>query len=429
MSEQPPSPRLIQPLRDFLAAESAGGALLVLGAVVGLIWANVATGSYEHFWDTELVLGWGSSEFAFSLREGWNDILMTLFFLLVGLEIKRELTTGHLRERRAAMLPVFGAVGGMVAPALIYLAVAGGEAPRGWGVPVATDIALAVGVATLLGKRVPSGLRTFLLALAVVDDIGGIIVIAVAYSEGIDFVWLAIAVLAVLGMVVVDRSPIAAFTPILLLGIVLWIALYRAGVHPTIAGVVMGLLTTTRPYVSVEGVNSDRIADLSSVHEVVQTRLTARRTVSHLEWVEHQLLPWVTFFIVPVFALANTGVKIDAGELGGQLTSAVALGVFFGLLLGKPIGVFVLASLAVKTRIAVLPAGVTSRLLLGAGALAGIGFTVAIFITELAFVDEERLAEAKVAILLASIAAALLGTLILWRRPSTAGSVEGHAAR
>jgi NhaA family Na+:H+ antiporter len=424
------SSRTIQPLRDFLAAETAGGAVLVVGAVVGLLWANLAAGSYHDLWDTEIGLSWGAQEFHLSLRHWWNDGLMTLFFLLVGLEIKRELTSGHLKDRRAAMLPVFGALGGMAVPALIYLAFAGGTDARGWGVPVATDIALAVGVATLLGPRVPSGLRTFLLALAVVDDIGGIVVIAVAYSEGVRFAWLALGAVAVLGMAGINRSGKGSFAPVLALGVVLWIALYRAGVHPTLSGVIMGLLTPTTPQRDPATVLPSEYAGLSGVtgvDDVAHARHTARRTVSHLEWVEHGLLRWVTFGIVPLFALANTGVEIDVGELGDQVTSAVSLGVFFGLLLGKPIGVFLAANLAVALRLAVLPAGATKRLVLGVASLAGIGFTVAVFITELAFVDEARLAEAKVAILLASIGAALLGTAILWRRPS-AGEVDATVA-
>jgi NhaA family Na+:H+ antiporter len=415
--------RVVSPLRDFLHTEAAGGVLLVLASVAALVWANSPwKASYHRLWETTISITVADHSLSLDLQHWVNDGLMTIFFLVVGLEIKRELTTGHLAGRRAATLPVAAAVGGMVVPALLYLAIAGGTAPKGWGVPMATDIALAVGVLALAGKGAPASLRAFLLGLAVVDDIGAIVVIAVFYSTGVLFGWLVAAAVAVGLTVVFQRIGVYQTIVYVMLGTFVWFALHEAGVHPTLAGVAMGLLAPVTARVDPELVDADELADLSTVEHARATQSVARSSVSTVEWLEHVLHPWTSFIIVPVFALANAGVEVSTDSLRDALKSPIMWGIIVGLVIGKPLGVVLASTLAVRSGRADSPEGTTPRHVLGAGNAAGIGFTVALFIAELAFTNddgtpnERHITDAKMAILLASVVSGLVAWAVLRQR-------------
>lgn len=322
------------------------------------------------------------------LRHWVTDGAMALFFLVVGLEIKRELTIGHLVDRRSAMLPIAAALGGMAVPALLYLAVAGRTDPRGWAVPMATDIALAVGVLAIAGPRVPPSGRAFLLGLAIVDDIGAIVVIAVAYSSGVSPGWLVCAALLVAAAGAARRARIRLHAPFVVIGIALWFALHQSGVHATLAGVAMGLLApigSTRPATSV------------------------------VERLERAFHPWTSYAILPIFAVASAGTEISSASIEGALRSWVAWGVVVGLVAGKPIGVFAAARLATRPGLARRPDGTSTPHIVGIGHAAGVGFTVALFIAELAFDDVSRQQSVKLAILAASAVSAALSLAVLRR--------------
>jgi len=406
--------RLLSPLRDFLHTEAAGGVLLVIAAAVALIWANSPwSASYHQLWATQAGISVGGHSFVFDLQHWVNDGLMTVFFLVVGLEIKRELSTGHLSNRRSATLPIVAALGGMIVPALVYLAIAGRTDARGWGVPMATDIALAIGVLALLGSRVSAELRVFLLGLAIVDDIGAIIIIAAVYSSGVSWTWLLIAALGLVLTIATRQGGVHVTLVYAAIGAAVWFAMYKAGIHPTLAGVVMGLLAPTVPRITPELIDTDDLLDVSSVEQVRITTDLARSSVSVVEWLQYVLHPWTSYLIVPVFALANTGIEISTQSLRDALGSPIAWGILAGLVVGKPLGVVLASRLATRVDIAELPAGATARQLLGAGTAAGIGFTVALFIAEEAFVDPARQAYAKLAILIASIVSAMLAMVVL----------------
>ena len=427
---QPGRWRALSPLRDFLRTEAAGGALLVVAAVAALVWANSPwSASYDTVWNTKASLSLGDHVLALDLRHWVNDALMAVFFLVVGLEIKRETTSGHLARPRAAALPLAAAVGGMAIPALVYLAIAGRSAAHGWGVPMATDIALAVGVMALAGSRVPSSLKAFLLGLAVVDDIGAIVVIAVFYSDGVSVGWLGVAAAALAATVLIRRLGVHQLLAYCALGALLWFALHEAGVHPTLAGVAMGLLAPATPRLSPDLVDVEELTDLTTVENARLTTDIARASVSTVEWLEHLLHPWTSYLIVPVFALANAGIVVDAGRLSAAWDSPIMWGVAAGLLLGKPLGVLLATRLAVSSGVAERPPGTTGRHLLGAGTAAGIGFTVALFIAELAFreggvVNEEQVADAKMAILLASLLSGVIAFVVLRQRPDTSDTPD-----
>lgn len=395
----------ISPLRDFLRSESAGGALLVVATVVALFWANSPwSAAYHALWDTNFSLALGRYDFTMDIGHWINDALMTIFFFVVGLEIKRETTHGHLASREKIMLPLVAAFGGMIVPALTYFVIAGSEAARGWGVPMATDIALAVGLLTTLGSRVPRGLRAFLLGLAVVDDIAAIIVIAVFYSDGVSARWLAYAGASLLGVALLKKANVQAIGAYLTLGVFLWFAFHEAGVHATLAGVIMGLLTPNTPKENIAHVDVDD-------HQAP----SREGSVSVLEWFEHLLHPWSAFVVVPLFALANAGISISSDSISSALDSRVAWGVFAGLVIGKPLGVFVFSIILQRGKRIQLPDGASPLQLLGIGHAAGIGFTVALFISELAFTNEQHKLDAKFAILAASTVSAVMALLILSR--------------
>ncbi len=369
----------------FVSVEVLGGIVLLASTLAALAWANLAPGSYADAWSTELTIGAGRLTLTESRQLWVNDGLMTVFFFVVGLEIKRELVRGELRDPRIASLPVVAAVGGMVVPALLYLAVnAGGPGGRGWAIPMATDIAFAVAVLAILGSRVPPQLRLFLLTLAIVDDIGAIIVIALFYSGDISAAWL-LGGAASLGVVFgLQRLGVRYAIAYVIPAVVLWVCVFESGVHATIAGVALGLLTPARP-------------------------LGGREV---LEGLEARIHPWSSFVIVPVFALANAGIELGGDSVTRALKSPIALGVVLGLVIGKPLGIVTTTALVLRLRLARLPAGIRLAHIGAAGAAAGIGFTVSLVIANLSFAGV-RLDDAKIAILCASTLSAAGGTALL----------------
>ncbi len=406
--------RLLSPLRDFLGTEAAGGVLLAVGAAIALVWANSPwKAAYNRLWSSDLGITVAGHTLQLDLRHWVNDGLMTIFFLVVGLEIKRELTSGHLSDRRAAMLPIVAAIGGMAVPALLFVAIADSGSRHGWGVPMATDIALAVGVVAVVGDRVPSSMRAFLLGLAIVDDIGAIVIIAAFYSDDIGWGWLALSAALLALTAVLRRIGLRPTMVYVVVGVALWLAMHEGGIHPTLAGVAMGLLAPTQPHLSADLIDIEELNDLSTVDHAYATSELARSSVSTVEWLEHVLHPWTGYVIVPVFALANAGIEISADGLRDAMGSALTWAVLVGLVAGKPLGVFVASRLAVRAGVADLPPGGTTRSLLGVGNAAGIGFTVALFVAELAFDDADQLTNAKLAILVASIVSAVLAFAVL----------------
>ena len=416
-----PIVRMLSPLRDFLATEAAGAVLLAVGAVVALVWANSPwSASYDDLWHSRAGITIAGHTLELDLRHWVNDGLMTVFFLVVGLEIKRELVDGHLATRRAALLPAAAALGGMVVPSVLYLAIAGTTEPRGWAVPMATDIALAIGVLAAAGSRVTASLRAFLLGLAIVDDIGAIVIITAVYSTGVAFGWAAAAAVAVAATYAVRRFGVHITWVYVVIGAATWFSLHEAGIHPTIAGVATGLIAPCAPRLHRDLIDDSELTDLSDVEAARTTANDARGSVSVVEWLLHVLHPWTSYVIVPIFALANSGIELSADGFGDALRSPVTWGVFVGLVAGKPLGVVLATRGAIRAGIADRPDGATRQQLLGIGTAAGIGFTVALFITELAFTDPTDQANAKLAILMASLvsAAAAIAILTVGGRPS-----------
>ncbi|MFM2154207.1 MAG: hypothetical protein RL382_108 [Actinomycetota bacterium] len=383
--------RRIAPQRDFLHRESTGGLLILAASALGLITANSPL-SDNYFSALDLRLSIGSDWFLIDLTilKVINYLLMSIFFFVVGLEIKRELTSGHLASFKKAMLPFVAAIGGMAVPALIYLAIAGGVAPGGWGVPVATDIALAVGLLAMLGPSVAASLRSFLLALAVIDDIGAILIIAFVYSTGIKFSWLAAAALALALIVVLKKMRVSYLFVYCLVAFTVWFSLYKTGVHPTLAGVILGLMTP------------------NIVRKESGLEDSEDGSISVIEWLEHKFHPISTFLVVPIFAFANTGVVITSESIKGASQSLIAWGIFFGLVIGKPLGVLLASIAAKRSKLAEFPEGATNSSILATGSAAGIGFTVAIFIADLAFDDARTQDIAVLAVIFASVVSALL---------------------
>jgi NhaA family Na+:H+ antiporter len=420
---------VLMPVQQFLRIELLGSLLLMATAIVAIVWANSPWAeSYFAIWRRYLTVDLLVLELNLNLQHWINDALMAFFFFVVGLEIKRELVHGNLADRRKATLPAIAAIGGMVVPALAYVAFnSGGPGAGGWGIPVATDIAFAVGVLGLLGNRVSIELRVFLLALAIVDDIGAILVIALFYTESLSpgaLVWAA----AFLGLIVVlQRLGVRSTMAYVLVGALVWLAVFESGLHATIAGVVLGLMTPSSPYVDpaaypdqIEGLREDYMdalaegnvsqqqAALGRIEEVTQW------TESPVEKMERLFHPWTAYLVLPLFALANAGVALSGEALRGAVSSSVTLGVILGLVLGKLVGVSGAAWIAVKLGLADLPSGVRWGQVAGTGLLAGIGFTMSIFVTTLAFYGEPGLIdEAKIGILVASVLAGVLGYLLL----------------
>jgi len=416
-----------RPFQAFFRLEAASGILLLAAAAVALAWANSPfAASYVSFFATPLSVGAGSLGFDFSLLDLVNEGLMTVFFFVVGLEIKRELAIGELSSPANVALPAFAALGGMVVPAAIFAALnAGGEGAAGWGVPMATDIAFAVGALSLLRRRVPHALVVFVTALAILDDIGGIVVIALFYGHGLSLGWLAAAAGFAAIAVALGRAHARSGLAYAAAGAALWWALHHAGIHATIAGVVLGLAVPARPRRAAGEllrelcVHATRLAEEKASDEELRAAellgIEARieQLGSPLARFEHALHPWVAFGVMPLFALANSGVSLS-GLGPSDLVGPVALGVGLGLVVGKTLGVFGVSLLAVRLGVATLPAGVSPAKLLGASILTGIGFTVALFIAALAYPDAPPLlAQAKVGILVGSLVAGVGGSLVL----------------
>ncbi|MGI9120157.1 MAG: Na+/H+ antiporter NhaA, partial [Acidimicrobiales bacterium] len=398
---------------------SAGGVVLLAGALAALVWANSPwSDSYAGLWETEVVVQLGRFALVEDLRQWVNDGLMALFFFVVGLEIKRELVHGELRSPRTAALPALAALGGMVVPALLYLAVnAGRPGVHGWGVPMATDIAFAVGVVSLLGHRVPASLKLFLLTLAVADDLGAIVVIAFFYSSGIDSLALAVAGLLVAAIVGLRQAKVTWMPIFVVLGAGVWLATLASGVHATIAGVVVALLTPARPLAPgvVAKEWADDLADEPTPGQLIDMTRMAKDSVSVAERLEHHLHPLTSFVIIPLFALANAGVVLAAGVFDAPGAAAVAAGVVLGLVVGKVVGITLASWLAVRLGLGTLPRGVGWPQMVGIAAVAGIGFTVSLFVAGLAFDDPALEGAAKVGILAASAIAAVAGSALLAR--------------
>ena len=426
-----PGRRLPRPVRMFLATEVAGGVVLLGASCVALVWANSPwQHTYVSLWRTDLSIGLGRWVISEDLRHWVNDGLMALFFFVVGLEVKRELVKGELREVRAAALPVLAAVGGMIVPALLYAVVnLGRPGGHGWGIPMATDIAFALGVLAILGSRAPASLKVFLLTLAIVDDIGAIVVIAVVYSRGIDGRALGIAVASVVLMVLLRKVGIVWLPLFVILGVVVWVATHASGIHPTIAGVVLGLLCPIHPLAPARVARTwlRQIQDEPAPGDLAAMTNMARASVSVAERLEYLLHPWTGFVVVPLFALANAGVVLRADSLDGQGTVAVAGGVVAGLVVGKCVGILFTVWVAVRIGISPLPTEVTWGQMAGVAMIAGIGFTVSLFIAGLAFPGEAHLEDAaKLGILVASAVAAVTGAWLVARsRPTHHGGGDG----
>lgn len=418
-----PIDSIAAPLQRFIHTETSGGAVLLLAAVIALFIANSDAGAaFESFWSTKIGLRIGDASWDYPLRHWINDGLVTLFFFVIGLEIKREIVLGELSELRAAALPIAAAAGGMVVPAAIYFALAAGpQAASGWGVVMATDIAFVVGCLALLGSRVPNSLRVFVLALAIIDDIGAILVIAIGYSHGfhaIPFTGALIGLGTTILMQWLGIRPVLAYW---FIGILTWAALHESGIHPTIGGVALGLLTPVTPWVEqsrleqfLEWAGRSKLTDQhrGSQQASKSTRRALARaaveSLAPLQRLEESLHPWSAFIILPVFALANAGVSVSPIGMSDPITFAIIAGLF----IGKPIGIFLFSLLAVALGLARKPSDASWPMVLAAGSLCGIGFTMAIFISNLAF-EGEALQHAKLGVLLASILSAVVAMAAL----------------
>ena len=407
-----PIDRIRQPLQRMIHLENLSGIALIAGAVTALVLANTgAAETMDHFWHHHLQIKIGAIDLDESLVHWVNDALMTIFFFVAGLEIKRELVVGDLRDPRKAALPAVGALGGMVVPALLYVLLADGATRGGWGIPMATDIAFAVGILTLLGNRVPGRLKVFLLTLAIVDDLGAIMVIAVFYTSTLNTTALAAAGGLLLLMIGLRTLGVWWMPIYVLAGSALWLAVFESGVHATLAGVACGLLAPAKPR---RPANTEVVATPhATIDELKAIVFDTRETKSIVDRLIHGLHPFVALAIVPVFALANTGVGVSPAALGESFTSPVGLAIIVGLVIGKPLGIGLAAWAAVKTNLAVLPTGTNFGHIIGVGLLGGIGFTVSLFITDLAFDDPAIVDTAKIAVLSASVLASALGALAL----------------
>jgi NhaA family Na+:H+ antiporter len=418
--------RAFSAISHFLHIEAVSGVVLLLAAAIALVWANSpAAASYHALWHAPLSISLGSHVLSQSLHFWINDALMTVFFLVVGMEIRREIHEGALSNLRLAALPLAAAVGGVMVPALIYVAFNGGALQRqGWAVPTATDIAFAVGVLALLGRSIPGSVRVFLLALAIIDDIVAVLIIAVFYSGGLDYSGLLVAGGGILMVMAMRTIGIGSAYAYVVPGAILWMGLLKTGAHPTLAGVVLGLMTPVLPVRSRElplDVASRVVSDLGAQAKasasdfnglaapLQQLRQAQRDMLPPVVRVQMALHPWVAFLIMPLFALANAGVTLDGVDLAVDGSQRVMLGVLMALVLGKPLGVVLASWLVVRVGWCRLPPGVTWPGVLLVGLLAGIGFTMSIFIASLAFANPNLLSAAKLGVLLASLVAAILG--------------------
>jgi NhaA family Na+:H+ antiporter len=449
-SQQPPEAweplvrlarRAARPLEAFLRIEASSGIVLILAAAVAFAWANSPwADSYARFWRTPVGIQIGTFHFERALEWVVNDVLMVIFFFVVGMEIRREIHDGELSDARCAVLPAIAALGGMVAPAALYLAIAGAARTRsGWGVPMATDIAFALGVFALLGRRVPPVLRILLLALAVIDDLGAIVVIALFYSSGVALSGLLVALLGVVVLLLMQRFGVRAKAAYVVPGVVVWAGIYAAGIHPTIAGVIVGLLTPVRAWLGPEGLLHGARAELERLGQAApgtvsntdladarrHVDIARREAISPAQSLIDALHSWVAFGVMPVFALANAGVPLSGGARGDAPWEVIA-GVGVGLIVGKPLGVLLATWLTLRAGWGTLPAGLGWKHILVLGCVAGVGFTMALFIANLAFVEAPLRAAAKLGVLGASVGAAVLA-IVLGRTLLAPAAIEGQA--
>ena len=426
--------RLMRPFEDFFKNQASGGIILLATTILALVLANSPLSHfYHHFWEMKLTIGGETFGLTQSLHHWINDGLMAVFFFVVGLEIKREFLAGELASKRKAALPIAAALGGMIVPALIFALINKDNGNlHGWGIPMATDIAFALGIIALLGDRIPRSLAIFLTALAIVDDLGAVLVIAIFYTGDLSWVALGLVGLCLFILMVGNRLGIQHPNFYALVGLVLWIALLKSGVHASIAGVLIGATIPVKPkhphdefvaksehllrrYHESETIpgpfhNEQRLGTLLALEHVCHD------SMSPLQRMEHEMNPWVIYGVMPVFALANAGISLSGSELATALTHPITIGVGLGLLLGKPLGILLFSWLAVRMKFCDLPTGSRWYDVLGVGVLAGIGFTMSMFITNLAYADLARVANAKVGIFAASILAGVIGFILLSRR-------------
>lgn len=440
--------QILRPFQQFARLGASGGLVLIVCAVIAMIWANSPwRDSYYEIFHTKLSFGFGDRALSKTLHHWINDGLMAFFFLLVGLEIKRELLVGALSSVRAAAVPFVAAMGGMVVPALFYVAFASsGEEARGWGIPMATDIAFALGLLALLGRRVPLALRVFLTSLAIVDDLGALLVIAIFYTENLRTDMLIWGGGVFFALMALNRMGIRRVLPYAALGVVLWILVLKSGVHATLAGVLIAMTIPARSRINqgaflahlreftdqfARGIKPGKDAGENLMtsrdqqSSILSMEMAINDAATPLMKIEHGLHPWIAFAVVPIFALANAGLELS-GDLGANLTNPVFLGVFLGLALGKPIGIFGFTWLFIKSGMGSLPRGVTMQHIFGVGLLGGVGFTMSLFIGNLAFPGSDLLEVSKLGILAATLVTGALGLLVLATAKAPEPDETGH---
>lgn len=429
--EKSPIEKILNPIQEFMHAETSGGIVLIICTIIALVWANSPFAeSYHHLWHTFLTFDFGGFMLKHSLHHWINDGLMVIFFFVVGLEIKRELLVGELSSAKKAALPVAGALGGMILPAIIYFSLnAGKEGAAGWGIPMATDIAFVVGIMALLGPKFPFSLKIFILALAIVDDIGAVLVIAIFYTAEISFSALLVGGAILILLIIFNRIGVRSLIVFTITGIALWLAFLESGVHATVAGVLLAFTIPVSSRINTKKFTNETKElldefDKSGEHGenvltnerrlgIVQSiESNCEKILTPLQRFEHLLHPWVAFFIMPVFALANAGVSIG-NNFANALFDPISLGIILGLFIGKQVGIFGFSFIAIKLGIASKPDGVNYTKMYGAGVLAGIGFTMSLFIANLAFSSEELLNIAKVGVLTASLIAGIVGFIVV----------------
>jgi len=422
---------LTKPIQQFLHQQASGGILLIICTIIALAWANSSFAeSYHHLWNTYLSIEAGGFALKYSLHHWINDGLMVIFFFVVGLEIKRELIAGELSTPKKAALPIAAALGGMIFPALFYVIFNfDSEASSGWGIPMATDIAFVVGILALLGNKVPLALKIFVLALAIVDDLGAVLVIAIFYTSEISVNSLVIAGVLIVFLIILNRIGVRSLIIYSFIGVLLWLAFLKSGVHATIAGVLLAFtipassrINTTKfskdtqslikEFDNAGGHGENVLSNEERLSIVDRIENNCEKILTPLQRFEHGLHPLVSFFIMPVFALANAGVSIGEG-FGSAISNPISLGIIFGLFLGKQFGIFSFSYIAIKIGLASKPQGVSWKKIYGAAILSGIGFTMSLFIANLAFNNQEFLDIAKVGILSSSLISGIIGFIFL----------------
>ncbi len=409
--------RAIYPLADFLRQEALSGLIVIACIIAALAWANGPwSASYHSLWNTHVSLGVNEHQLSMTLRHWVNDVLMALFFFVIGLELKREIAEGDLRDRRKLAVPLLGAIGGMIVPAIIFLAFTlGTPDASGWGVPMATDTGIALGVIALL--QTDTRMKMLLLTIAIVDDVGAILLLATVYAvDAISWAAIGVAVALLAAFWFLRRNSVSSPALYLALGVATWFAVKESGLHTTLAGVALALLTPAQPLRRPEYIDAEDLADISSFENTVSTITLARDSVSRVDWLQHLLHPWTSYVILPIFALANAGIVVNASEFSALAFSNVSLGIAIGLAVGKPVGITFGAWCA--RRVFGAKSTLNQRGIFGVGLLAGIGFTMSVFIAEIAFGGSRSLDAAKMGVLLGSLLAGVAGYIYLRHVPN-----------